>query len=124
MKINAKKYFGINKATDVTVTNRINTLARHVQIGMLESQDTEAEITALDRLKNEEKLNTEVKDFLRTVMKYSDKQMEQIDNNLSTEKLGEGIGYLIMRLSGMSDHDIDLNEQKERKAIEDAKSSK
>ncbi|BEI54999.1 hypothetical protein AWA2045_31300 (plasmid) [Lactiplantibacillus plantarum] len=42
----------------------------------------------LDRLKNEEKLNTEVKDFLRTVMKYSDKQMEQIDNNLSTEKLG------------------------------------
>ncbi|WP_286308956.1 phage tail tube assembly chaperone [Lactiplantibacillus plantarum] len=50
--------------------------------------------------------------------------MEQIDNNLSTEKLGEGIGYLIMRLSGMSDHDIDLNEQKERKAIEDAKSSK
>ncbi|BEI53604.1 hypothetical protein AWA2045_17350 [Lactiplantibacillus plantarum] len=57
-------------------------------------------------------------------MKYSDKQMEQIDNNLSTEKLGEGIGYLIMRLSGMSDHDIDLNEQKERKAIEDAKSSK
>ncbi|WP_370561548.1 phage tail assembly chaperone [Lactiplantibacillus plantarum] len=124
MKINAKKYFGINKATDVTVTNRINTLARHVQIGILESQDTEAKITELDYLKNEEKLDTEIKNFLQTVMKYSDKQMDQIDNNLSTEKLGEGIGYLIMRLNGISDHDIDLNEQKQRKAIEDAKLSK
>nr|WP_286310335.1 phage tail tube assembly chaperone [Lactiplantibacillus plantarum] len=33
------------------------------------------------------------------------------------KNLVEGIGYLIMRLSGMSDHDIDLNEQKERKKL-------
>ncbi|MCG0636072.1 hypothetical protein IMAU80100_01151 [Lactiplantibacillus plantarum] len=124
MKINAKNYFKINKTADVTPTNNIIRLATKVQIGMLESQDAEKEITELDAMKNGLELQDEMTSFVQRVMGYTDKQMETIDNTISIERFGEGVGYLIMRLNGISDADIKLSEQKQRKAIEDAKSSK
>ncbi|EPD25907.1 phage tail assembly chaperone [Lactiplantibacillus plantarum] len=124
MKINAKNYFKINKTADVTPTNNIIRLATKVQIGMLESQDTEKEVTELDAMKNGLELQEEMADFVQRVMGYTDKQMETINNTISIDKFGEGVGYLIMRLNGISDDDIKLSEQKQRKAIEDAKSSK
>ncbi|MBU7497548.1 phage tail assembly chaperone [Lactiplantibacillus pentosus] len=124
MKINAKNYFKINKIADVTPTNNIIKLATKVQIGMLESQDTEKEITELDAMKDGLELQEEMADFVQLVMGYTDKQMETINDTVSIERFGEGVGYLIMRLNGISDDDIKLSEQKQRKAIEDAKSSK
>ncbi|WP_159259074.1 phage tail assembly chaperone [Lactiplantibacillus pentosus] len=124
MKINAKNYFKINKTADVTPTNNIIKLATKVQIGMLESQDTEKEVTELDAMKNGLELQEETADFVQRVMGYTDKQMETINDTVSIDKFGEGVGYLIMRLNGISDVDIKLSEQKQRKAIEDAKSSK
>ena len=124
MKINAKNYFKINKTTDVTPTNNIIRLATQVQIGMLESQDTEKEVTELDAMKNGLELQDEMADFVQRVMGYTDKQMETINDTVSIERFGEGVGYLIMRLNGISDEDIKLAEQKQRKAIEDAKASK
>ncbi|AVW07265.1 hypothetical protein DA076_05820 [Lactiplantibacillus plantarum] len=124
MKINAKNYFKINKAADVTPTNNIIRLATKVQIGMLESQDAEKEITELDAMKNGLELQDEMTSFVQRVMGYTDKQMETINDTISIERFGEGVGYLIMRLNGISDADIKLSEQKQRKAIEDAKSSK
>lgn len=124
MKINAKNYFKINKTADVTPTNNIIRLATKVQIGMLESQDAEKEITELDAMKNGLELQDEMTSFVQRVMGYTDKQMETINDTISIERFGEGVGYLIMRLNGISDADIKLSEQKQRKAIEDAKSSK
>lgn len=124
MKINAKDYFKINKTADVTPTNNIIRLATQVQIGMLESQDTEKEITELDAMKNGLELQDEMVSFVQRVMGYTDKQMETINDTISIERFGEGVGYLIMRLNGLSDEDIKLSEQKQRKAIEDAKASK
>lgn len=124
IKINAKNYFKINKTADVTPTNNIVRLATKVQIGMLESQDTEKEITELDAMKNGLELQDEMAEFVKRVMSYTDKQMESINDTVSIERFGEGVGYLIMRLNGISDADIKLSEQKQRKAIEDAKSSK
>lgn len=124
MKINAKNYFKINKTADVTATNNIIRLATKVQIGMLESQDSENEITELDAMKNGLELQDEMADFVQRVMGYTDHQMETINDTISIERFGEGVGYLIMRLNGISDADIKLSEQKQRKAIEDAKSSK
>ena len=124
MKINAKNYFKISKTSDVTPTNNIIRLATKVQIGMLESQDTEKEITELDAMKNGLELQDEMAEFVQRVMGYTDKQMETINDTVSIERFGEGVGYLIMRLNGISDEDIKLSEQKQRKAIEDAKSSK
>ncbi|MCG0593793.1 hypothetical protein IMAU40072_00637 [Lactiplantibacillus plantarum] len=124
MKINAKNYFKINKTADVTPTNNIIRLATKVQIGMLESQDAEKEITELDTMKNGLELQDEMVDFVQRVMGYTDKQMDTINNTISIERFGEGVGYLIMRLNGISDADIKLSEQKQRKAIEDSKSSK
>ena len=124
MKINAKDYFKINKTADVTPTNNIIRLATKVQIGMLESQDTEKEITELDAMKNGLELQDEMVSFVQRVMGYTDKQMETINDTVSMDKFGEGVGYLIMRLNGISDEDIKLSEQKQRKAIEDAKASK
>ena len=124
MKINAKNYFKINKTADVTPTNNIIRLATQVQIGMLESQDTEMEVTELDAMKNGLELQEEMADFVQRVMRYTDNQMETINDTVSIDKFGEGVGYLIMRLNGISDEDIKLSEQKQRKAIEDAKSSK
>ena len=124
MKINAKNYFKISKTSDVTPTNNIIRLATKVQIGMLESQDTEKEITELDAMKNGLELQDEMAEFVQRVMRYTDKQMETINDTISVEQFGEGVGYLIMRLNGISDEDIKLSEQKQRKAIEDAKSSK
>ena len=124
MKINAKNYFKISKTSDVTPTNNIIRLATKVQIGMLESQDTEKEITELDAMKNGLELQDEMAEFVQRVMGYTDKQMETINDTVSIEQFGEGVGYLIMRLNGISDEDIKLSEQKQRKAIEDAKSSK
>lgn len=124
MKINAKNYFKINKTADVTATNNIIRLATKVQIGMLESQDPENEITELDAMKNGLELQDGMVDFVQRVMGYTDKQMETINDTISVEQFGEGVGYLIMRLNGISDADIKLSEQKQRKAIEDAKSSK
>lgn len=124
MKINAKNYFKINKTADVTPTNNIIKLATKVQIGMLESQDTEKEITELDAMKDSLELQEEMADFVQLVMGYTDKQMETINDTVSIERFGEGVGYLIMRLNDISDDDIKLSEQKQRKAIEDAKSSK
>lgn len=124
MKINAKNYFKINKTADVTATNNIIRLATKVQIAMLESQDTEKEITELDAMKNGLELQDDMADFVQRVMGYTDKQMETINDTISVEQFGEGVGYLIMRLNGISDADIKLSEQKQRKAIEDAKSSK
>ncbi|MCE6032047.1 phage tail assembly chaperone [Lactiplantibacillus pentosus] len=124
MKINAKNYFKINKTADVTPTNNIIKLATKVQIGMLESQDTEKEITELDAMKDGLELQEEMADFVQLVMGYTDKQMETINDTVSIERFGEGVGYLIMRLNGISDDDIKLSEQKQRKAIEDSKASK
>lgn len=124
MKINAKNYFKINKTADVTPTNNIIQLATKVQIGMLESQDTENEITELDAMKNGLELQDEMVEFVQRVMGYTDKQMETINDTISVEQFGEGVGYLIMRLNGISDADIKLSEQKQHKAIEDGKSSK
>ncbi|MCT1176749.1 phage tail assembly chaperone [Pediococcus pentosaceus] len=126
MKINAKNYFRINKTANVTPTNNIIRLATKVQIGMLESQDTEKEkeITELDAMKNGLELQDDMADFVQRVMGYTDQQMETINDTISVERFGEGVGYLIMRLNGISDADIKLSEQKQRKAIEDAKSSK
>ncbi|WP_436696969.1 phage tail assembly chaperone [Lactiplantibacillus pentosus] len=124
MKINAKSYFKINKTADVTPTNNIIKLATKVQIGMLESQDTEKEVTELDAMKNGLELQEETADFVQRVMGYTDKQMETINDTVSIDKFGEGVGYLIMRLNGISDDDIKLSEQKQRKAIEDSKASK
>ncbi|MDR4073118.1 phage tail assembly chaperone [Lactiplantibacillus plantarum] len=124
MKINAKNYFKINKTADVTPTNNIIRLATKVQIGMLESQDTEKEITELDAMKNGLELQEEMADFVQRVMGYTDKQMDTINDTVSIDKFGEGVGYLIMRLNGISDEDIKLSEQKQRKAIEDSKTSK
>jgi len=124
MKINAKNYFKISKTSDVTPTNNIIRLATKVQIGMLESQDTEKEITELDAMKNGLELQDEMDEFVQRVMGYTDKQMETINDTISVEQFGEGVGYLIMRLNGISDADIKLSEQKQHKAIEDAKSSK
>ena len=124
MKINAKNYFKINKTADVTPTNNIIRLATKVQIGMLESQDTEKEITELDAMKNGLELQDEMVSFVQRVMGYTDKQMETINDTVSMDKFGEGVGYLIMRLNGISDEDIRLSEQKQRKTIEDAKASK
>lgn len=124
MKINAKNYFKINKTADVTSTNNIIRLATKVQIGMLESQDAEKEITELDAMKNGLELQDDMVSFVQQVMGYTDKQMETINDTVSIKRFGEGVGYLIMRLNGISDADIKLSEQKQRKAIEDAKSSK
>lgn len=124
MKINAKNYFKINKMADVTPTNNIIRLATKVQIGMLESQDTEKEVTELDAMKNGLELQDDMVGFVQRVMGFTDKQMESINDTVSIERFGEGVGYLIMRLNGISDADIKLSEQKQRKAIEDAKSSK
>ncbi|KJU75127.1 hypothetical protein AH70_09405 [Pediococcus damnosus LMG 28219] len=124
MKINAKNYFKINKTADVTSTNNIIRLATKVQIGMLESQDAEKEITELDTMKNGLELQDDMIDFVQRVMGYTDKQMETINDTVSIKRFGEGVGYLIMRLNGISDADIKLSEQKQRKDIEDAKSSK
>ncbi|WP_460036327.1 phage tail assembly chaperone [Lactiplantibacillus plantarum] len=124
MKINAKNYFKINKTADVTPTNNIIRLATKVQIGMLESQDTEKEVTELDTMKNGLELQDKMTNFVQRVMGYTDKQMETINDTISIERFGEGVGYLIMRLNGISDDDIKLSEQKQRKEIEDAKSSK
>ncbi|MBU7470739.1 phage tail assembly chaperone [Lactiplantibacillus plantarum] len=124
MKINAKNYFKINKMADVTPTNNIIRLATKVQIGMLESQDTEKEVTELDAMKNGLELQDDMVGFVQRVMGYTDKQMESINDTVSIERFGEGVGYLIMRLNGISDADIKLSEQKQRKAIEDVKSSK
>lgn len=124
MKINAKNYFRINKTVNVTPTNNIIRLATKVQIGMLESQDTEKEITELDAMKNGLELQDDMADFVQRVMGYTDQQMETINDTVSIERFGEGVGYLIMRLNGISDADIKLSEQKQRKAIKDAKSSK
>ncbi|WP_419755360.1 phage tail assembly chaperone [Lactiplantibacillus plantarum] len=124
MKINAKNYFKINKTADVTPTNNIIRLATKVQIGMLESQDTEKDITELDVMKNGLELQEEMADFVQRVMGYTDKQMESINDTVSIDKFGEGVGYLIMRLNGISDDEIRLSEQKQRKSIEDSKASK
>ena len=124
IKINAKNYFKINKTANVTPTNNIIRLATKVQISMLESQDTEKEVTELDAMKNGLELQDDMADFVQRVMGYTDQQMETINDTISIERFGEGVGYLIMRLNGISDADIKLSEQKQRKAIEDAKSSK
>ena len=126
MKINAKNYFKINKTANVTPTNNIIRLATKVQIGMLESQDTEKEkeITELDAMKNGLELQDDMADFVQRVMGYTDQQMETINDTISVERFGEGVGYLIMRLNGISDADIKLSEQKQCKAIKEAKSSK
>ncbi|MCG0773881.1 hypothetical protein IMAU10062_03066 [Lactiplantibacillus plantarum] len=75
-------------------------------------------------MKNGLELQDEMVDFVQRVMGYTDKQMDTINNTISIERFGEGVGYLIMRLNGISDADIKLSEQKQRKAIEDSKSSK
>jgi len=124
MKINAKNYFKINKTADVTATNNIIRLATKVQIGMLESQDSEKEITELDAMKDGLELQDDMVGFVQRVMGYTDKQMETINDTISIDKFGEGVGYLIMRLNGISDDEIKLSEQKQRKAIEDSKASK
>lgn len=124
MKINAKKYFGINKTVDVTTTNSVVRLATKVQIEMLEAQDTAEEVTELDAMKNGLNLQDDMQKLVQTIMKYTDKQMQQLDDNVAVDQYGEGVGYLIMRINGISDDEIKLSEQKQRKAIEDSKSSK
>ena len=117
----------LNKGVQITMiinANNIIRLATKVQIGMLESQDTEKEITELDAMKNGLELQEEMADFVQRIMGYTDQQMETINDTISIERFGEGVGYLIMRLNGISDAVIKLSEQKQRKAIEEAKSSK
>lgn len=119
-----KTILKLTRQLNVTSTNNIIRLATKVQIGMLESQDAEKEITELDTMKNGLELQDDMVGFVQQVMGYTDKQMETINDTVSIKRFGEGVGYLIMRLNGISDSDIKLSEQKQRKDIEDAKSSK
>lgn len=69
------------------------------------------------------KLVGDMKSYVKTVAKLSDKELAKYVDKVDMSRMGHDIGYLTMRMQGMSDHDINLAEKKQEEITKKAEES-
>lgn len=69
------------------------------------------------------KLVGDMKSYVKTVAKLSDKELAKYVDKVDMSRMGNDIGYLTMRMQGMSDHDINLAEKKQEEITKKAEES-
>lgn len=106
MKIKIEK-LGMKKAVEVKGTIKNQKLIDKVQLTMLKLQDDHSDdMTMTEQIQNELDLLNQIEEFFKNVLKLTDKNIEKIEENLTSEELGNLVGEVVLRIGGASDDDI------------------
>ncbi|KGB13900.1 hypothetical protein KY41_10635 [Latilactobacillus sakei] len=63
-------------------------------------------------------------DFIQGSLKLTDKQIKKVKYGLTQAEIGEYLGYLIGRIKGQSDEDLELEKTVEERKREEEKDPK
>lgn len=102
----------INRTVRVKPSVDLILRSQELNIEMLESQDNEQD--ALTTSKNVLKITKDMLGFIQDFTQITDEEMANFRKNSSMEDVGEVLGYLVMRLQGLSDDEV-RNAQKKLK---------
>ncbi|GAX05364.1 tail protein [Secundilactobacillus pentosiphilus] len=118
IKISAKR-IGINKVTNVPASVGMMNRLQDLQIQMLEMDATDFDnMSDLEVLKKTRKATKAMEEFVKNTLKFTDKQVETMEDSIDMQEFGEFIGYINARLEGISDADYDKSVQSEKEEAE------
>lgn len=101
----------INRTVKVKPSVDLMLRSQELNIEMLESQDSAED--DLTTSKNVLKMMKNMLSFIQDFTQVSDEEMATFRKNASMEEVGEVLGYLIMRLQGLSDEEIKTAKKKQ-----------
>lgn len=110
----------INRTIKVKPSVDLMLRSQELNIEMLESQDAEQD--ALTTSKNVLKMLKDMLGFIQDFTQINDEEMANFRKNSSMEDVGEVLGYLVMRLQGLSDDEVKSAQKKQELENKAAKS--
>lgn len=120
IKIDLNPLMHINKTIKVKPSVDLMLRSQELNIEMLESQDNEQD--ALTTSKNVLKMTKDMLGFIQDFTQITDEEMANFRKNSSMEDVGEVLGYLVMRLQGLSDDEVRAAQKKQELENKAAKS--
>lgn len=116
VKINQKRFTGKDKVIDVFPS--FGLIEKTIELSeTMTDQDINANSDDVSdqhaQMVRMLKLLGDMKSYVKTVAKLSDKELAKYVDKVDMSRIGNDIGYLTMRMQGMSDHDINLAEKKQ-----------
>jgi hypothetical protein len=112
IKINLQPLMGINRTIKVKPSVDLMLRSQELNIEMLESQDNSED--DLTTSKNVLKMMKNMLSFIQDFTQVSDEEMATFRKNVSMEDVGEVLGYLIMRLQGLTDNQVKEAQKKQK----------
>lgn len=112
IKINLQPLMKINRTVRVKPSVDLMLRSQELNIEMLESQDNEQD--ALTTSKNVLKMTKDMLGFIQDFTQITDEEMANFRKNSSMEDVGEVLGYLVMRLQGLTDDQIKAAQKKQK----------
>lgn len=105
MKINISKLGLKKKTAEVKTTVKVVNEATELQIMMLkmDKMQLDSEADPLTVMENSQKAITSMMDFLKAVLKLSEKEVDTVMDNLSLDELSDFISYVLARIQGLSE---------------------
>lgn len=122
-KINVSK-LGIKNPIEIKLTIKNQDKADEMLIKLLQlsvNADAQSEkedlkpAEVIEQLKQERTFTKEAFDFLKDVLKLTDKQVEDAKDILGFDELGQFLNYLIGRIKGQSEEQLAKSLQEEEK---------
>ncbi|RMC47712.1 phage tail tube assembly chaperone [Lactobacillus sp. ESL0225] len=120
IKIDLNPLMHINRTIKVKPSVDLMLRSQELNIEMLESQDAEQD--ALTTSKNVLKMLKDMLGFIQDFTQINDEEMANFRKNSSMEDVGEVLGYLVMRLQGLSDDEVKSAQKKQELENKAAKS--
>lgn len=112
IKINLKSLMHIDRTVKVKPSVDLMLRSQELNIEMLESQDSAED--DLTTSKNVLKMTKDMLGFIQDFTQVTDEEMANFRKNASMEEVGEILGYLIMRLQGLTDDQIKTAQKKQK----------
>lgn len=95
----------LKKKFDVATSNKVIKLTYRTQLAMAKAGDTDDK-TSIEQIEASLKMTEMGEKYLKDVLKLSESQCEKIDD-LDIDETVELVNYVIMRVTGLTDEDIE-----------------
>lgn len=105
MKINITKLGLKKKQAEVKTTVKVVNEATELQIMMLkmDKMQLDSEADPLTVMEQSQKAVTAMTNFIQTVLKLSEKELDTVMNAVTMDELSEFISYVLARIQGLSE---------------------
>lgn len=105
MKINISKLGLKKKSAEVKTTVKVVNQATSLQIMMLkmDKMQLDSEADPLKVMEQTQKAVTAMTDFIQTVLKLSEKDLDTVMNAVTMDELSDFISYVLARIQGLSE---------------------